>query len=171
MNDEELLQALARLSREETSEERSRLDQRWDCLSAGDLSEEERAELQELAASSPEHAQALDAFSPLDEAFRSRTAGLLHDLTAAAAPRREETATAPWWSWFRLGHGWLGPATARAVVILVVLLPLDAPQPLPEYTAELRGGVQELRGADRTTRHRQTGARAMSVRSGLRGCL
>ncbi len=152
MNDEELLQALAQCSRDEVSAERSRFDRRWDGLSAGELTTDEERELQELAASSPEHAQALEAFYPLDEEFRARTVSLLQARTGSGLPQQEEKDTEGMtsrqrWPWTKIRIGWLLPAAALAALLVLAVLPLGTPQPLPEYTAELRGGLKELRGS------------------------
>ena len=56
------IRELANANREKQAEEHSRLDERWDRMSSGDLSPEEEAELLALAESSEEGREAYEAF-------------------------------------------------------------------------------------------------------------
>ncbi len=99
MSEQDLLAALGRVAREQ--EEADPLDERWDRLAAGELSDEERAELESLAEESDEAAAALATFSPLDGAALDRMADRVVAEQAAErveepAPERvEEPAAAP----------------------------------------------------------------------------
>ncbi|MFN3200655.1 MAG: hypothetical protein ACE366_19810 [Bradymonadia bacterium] len=76
--------ALANLEREQRGEIAA--DARLEALSAGDLSDEDLAELQALAASEPEWGEALEAFEPLDDAALDRmTAQVLAEMGVASA--------------------------------------------------------------------------------------
>src|SRR5262245_42717119 len=67
MNDEELMKALGRTARAEPA-----LDERWEKLAAGTLSDAERDALLEEAARSEAAAQAYEAFRPLGAEFEAR---------------------------------------------------------------------------------------------------
>jgi hypothetical protein len=77
MNDEELMKALGRTARTEPA-----LDERWDKLAAGTLSDTEREALLEEAARSDEAAQAYEAFRPLGAEFQARVVHRLLDEAA-----------------------------------------------------------------------------------------
>jgi hypothetical protein len=77
MNDEELMKALGRTARAEPA-----LDERWDRLAAGTLSDAERDALLEEAARSESAAAAYEAFRPLGAEFQAR---VVHRLLGEAA--------------------------------------------------------------------------------------
>src|SRR5262245_60200152 len=77
MNDEELMKALGRTARAEPA-----LDERWDRLAAGTLSEAEHEALLEEAARSDAAADAYEAFRPLGAEFQAR---VVHRLVGEAA--------------------------------------------------------------------------------------
>lgn len=146
MKDEHWLKELAQVNREKEAEERDQLDERWDRLSAGELSPEEEAELRALAETSEEAREAYEAFRPLGAEFQARMVStLLAELKGRAPAEPEEQR-----SWIlrfrptitRFG-GWV-TATAAALYLLVRII---APQPpLPAYASNLTGGVQAYRG-------------------------
>jgi hypothetical protein len=151
-DDDKWLRELARVAQEEEGAGQARLDERWDRLSAGELSPEEEAELRALAAASEEGREAYEAFRPLGPEFQARMVRTLREqITESPAespaagekparvlPFRGRAA--------RLGV-WL-PAAAAAIAASLFLLraPATLP-PLPGYgPPELSGGVQEMRG-------------------------
>jgi hypothetical protein len=153
MNDDDdmWLRELARVAQEEEGAERARLDERWDRLSAGELSPEEDAELRALAAASEEGREAFEAFRPLGPEFQ---AGVVRALQAQITESPAESPAAvgkparilPFRGRAaRLGV-WL-PAAAAAVAASLFLLrsPATLP-PLPDYNLESAAGVQEMRG-------------------------
>lgn len=151
MGVDDLLRELGRLEREDRESEASRLDERWDALAAGELSDEEVAALEALARESGEAAQALEAFRPLGEERRRAIREAARAGVAAAHeagesgptssvrrfPRRSAARRAAWWL----------PAAALIAASLVLLLrsPADL-GPLPEYTLELAGAARGVRG-------------------------
>jgi hypothetical protein len=159
MNDETWLRELARVAREEQEAEKVRLDERWDRLSAGELSAEEEAELQALAAESEEGRQAYEAFRPLGPEFQARVVQALRAGAAPAAAPNPAPAPAagksgarrilpfPRWHSPRLA-GWWAAAASAAAATLILLLRIFAGSPaLPVYAAlELNEGIQETRG-------------------------
>jgi hypothetical protein len=123
---DKLLLELGRVARERQRAE-SR-DERWESLTEGTLSEDERRELERLAAEDPSAAEAYEAFRPLDAAAREHIAARLE--RELAPPARLAPPTR--------GHRWrrLAPALgamAAAAAVLLLVLPGKAP-PLPGYT-------------------------------------
>ncbi len=102
------------------------LDERWDALSAGALSDEEAAE---LAAMDPSAAMAL---SPLGSGFASRLSAELAVIPApsAPAPRRQR--------WFWGAH--LLAALAVLFVVRIGMVVSTAPTALPDYRLIARPG-------------------------------
>lgn len=144
MSDDLWLKELAQVKRDEEEEERSRLDERWDRLSAGELSPEEEAELRALAETSEEAREAYEAFRPLGPDFQARVVSAVRAEQKAAEPRRRVLPFRP----ARLG-GWLTAAAAAAAVLVIFLRP---PAPLPNYAPpELSGGSKALRGEEMRT--------------------
>jgi hypothetical protein len=135
------LRELARVNREQEAEERSRLDERWDRLSAGELSPEEEAELRALAGSSEEAREAWEAFRPLGPDFHARVVSAVR---AEQKPAEPSARVLP----FRRARiaGWLTAAAAAAAVLVVLLRP---PVPLPNYASPgISGGTQAMRGEE-----------------------
>lgn len=159
MSDELWLKELAQVNRDREAEERSRLDESWDRLSAGELSPEEEAELRALAETSGEARDAYEAFRPLGPDFQARVVQaiqkqqdpLQQDEATAAEPvakplpfRRSTSQT-----FRRAGWGAVA-AIAAAGLFFMVRDPASYP-PLPIYTAELSRGDQQFRGGTETT--------------------
>ena len=152
MSDDPLLRSLAQVKREEQDAEMASLDERWDRLSAGELSPEEEAELRALAETSEDARQAYEAFRPLGPEFQAQVVRAVQAQNLAPEARREVDATpekspgqrrplprrASRWA------GWSAVAAAAALVLL--LRAPDTQAPLPGYAVELTGGVQEMRG-------------------------
>ncbi len=134
MSDDLWLRELAQVKRDEEEEERARLDERWDRLSAGELSPDEEAELRALAESSEEAGEAYEAFRPLGPDFHAR-------VVKAVSARRARVLPFP----ARLG-AWLSAAAAVAAMLVVFL---RSPGPLPDYAAlDLSGGSKAVRGGE-----------------------
>jgi hypothetical protein len=172
MRDDELLQRLAELARQEEDEATGRLDPRWDALAAGTLAPAEAEALRKEAAGAPEKAAAYEAFTPLGEEFRGRVVEAVRGgLTAAEesptdwvgspqpaappTPLRKLRRLSPPASRIDRQDGrrraWMGGAVAAALaaaVVLVVLRPWTGPEPLPAYTGHLAGRTQEWRAGE-----------------------
>ncbi len=152
MNDDQLLQDLARVATEEMERERSRLDPHWERLCAGELAADEEAELSALAAASDEAREAYEAFRPLDADFRARVVLALRD---QARGERPAPATEPGETGqrarvlpFARRRLWLGGSIAAAAAVAAIVLLVPGPAPLlPRYVATLEGGVREIRSA------------------------
>ncbi len=136
MNDEDLLQALGEVARDEAGEP---FDARWDAMAADELSDEDRAALEALAAGDPELADAPEAFAPLDDAAKERiTDSILLVLEQEKAPapvlkfptRRVLLVAAP---------------LAAAAALLFMLLPRGAD--LPAYGLDASKGEMSVRGS------------------------
>jgi hypothetical protein len=144
MNDDPWLRELVQVKRDEEAEERSRLDERWDRLSTGELSPEEEAELRALAETSEEAREAYEAFRPLGPDFHARVvnAVLAERKTAEEPPSPVlPVPPAP-----RFG-GWLTAAAAVAAVLLLFLRTPASLPPLPAYQVEdVAGGIRTHRG-------------------------
>lgn len=146
-DDTPFLRELARVAHEEEAEERSRLDDRWDRLSAGELTPEEEAELRALAETSGKAREAYEAFRPLGQDFQAgvvravQAQGLAPEAEAAALELPAKVVPFPkraarvWWSAIA--------ATAAAAVLVLFLRP---PAPLPDYGIPTVSGVQATRG-------------------------
>jgi hypothetical protein len=155
MNDDDdiWLRELARVAQEEEDAGQARLDERWDRLSAGELSPEEEAELRALAAASAEGREAYEAFRPLGPEFQ---AGVVRALQAQSAPPEPVILKEPGkparvlpfrGRAARLG-AWVAAAAAVAASLFLLRAPATLP-PLPAYgPPELSGGVQEMRGEE-----------------------
>jgi hypothetical protein len=163
---------LTRVARDEQEAEESRLDERWDRLSAGELSAEEEAELRALAAGSEEGRQAYEAFRPLGPDFQARMVRELRALqaggaaaappvvsdvsdasaavdAAAPAPAREEprSRVLPFWRRLPAASDWLVAAAAAAAGVILMVNVFARPPALPMYGAlELEGGIERMRG-------------------------
>ena len=156
MTDDEWLRRLAQVKTEEDEAERARLDERWDRLSAGELSPEEEAALRRLGESSDEAREAYEAFRPLGPEFQAGVVSALleqrgtplAEAPEAPAPERAKPAPPiPFRRSRRFGGALVAAAAIAAALILLLVLP-GRPTPISDYgyAAELSGGVQALRG-------------------------
>lgn len=144
-----MLRELGRLAREEAEADEARFDERWDRLAAGTLTAEEEAELEALAASSPEGKEAFEAFRPLGADFQAQMVAKVR--AELASPARNEVPVPPVHLLFfrravRQVEIWVGPAAALAagVVFLVHVLAL------PTYSIDSLHGDQTIRGTQST---------------------
>lgn len=149
MNDDRWLRELAQVNREKEAEERDRLDERWDRLSAGELSREEAAELRALAETSEEAREVYEAFRPLGAEFQARMVSALSAELADQAPAESEEPRS-WLLPFRPAitrfGGWATAAAAAAAVLVLLLRPAA---PLPDYVlAKVSGGTSTWRGEE-----------------------
>lgn len=158
MNDDKLLEGIARAARDEAAADP--LDPRWDKLAAGELSDAERRALRETQADDALAERADTAFAPLDAGERAALAaaaaaalgaagnsmaGDAREASAAEAtgpdgtagnnvvPLRRHPLRSPWA---------LGLAASAVIAIGVVLSgDLLSPRagPLPSYSYDLRG--------------------------------
>lgn len=153
MKGEDWLDEIARTAREMEEENHAQLDERWDRLSAGNLSETERSRLRALAEESEEGRWAYEAFRPLGGEFHARVARRLRQelgdpdtssVTASTEPNAQPPPAGRILP-FRRGGGrirdWVAAAASLAAVLVffVVRGSVDATRPLPEYRAELSG--------------------------------
>jgi hypothetical protein len=148
MNDD-LWRELAQVNRDEQSEDRSRLDERWDLLSRGELSPEEDAELRTLAETSVEARETYEAFRPLGPEFHASVVRVVREQAdaetkAEAEAKAKESKKKPLPFPWRLA-GWRAAAAAVAAAVLVLLL-RPTVEPLPAYHPNLIGGEQDSRG-------------------------
>ncbi|MEO1482364.1 MAG: hypothetical protein AAFU77_09690 [Myxococcota bacterium] len=116
------------------------VDDVWERLALGELSEDERAELERRRAD-PADDLAYSAFEPLSSDTR---AAVLDQAAAAIQPtrpaRREATLTR--------GRRWAAAAVASAVAIVLVLVNVGGGSgSLPAYELEVSGGDRLLRSA------------------------
>ncbi|HVR98057.1 MAG TPA: hypothetical protein VMW27_15675 [Thermoanaerobaculia bacterium] len=142
-DDDRWLRELAQVNREQDAADRGRLDERWDRLSAGQLSPEEEAELRALAESSDEAREAYEAFRPLGPDFQAGVVQAIREQARPAAPAK----LLPF-SRRRARLAGLGAALAAAAALLVVFA--RPPVPLPEYQLEVSGSIRTQRGPDET---------------------
>lgn len=157
MTDDEIwLRELARVAKDEQQAEETRLDERWDRLSAGELSAEEEAALRALAESSEDAREAYEAFRPLGPDFQARVVQALRDQRAAASetaplapdgPAEPSARVLQFRRRVRRLSGWLAAAAPIAAVLLLMLRGPGALPPLPDYQPHPSGGVQAMRGA------------------------
>lgn len=132
MNNDRWLRELAQVAKDEQQEEQSQLDERWDRLSAGELSPEEEAELQGR--------EAYPAFRPLGPEFQARVVQAVQTQQKKAAPAR----VLPFYRRWPPLKVWV-PAAAAAGIALAVML--RSPAAFPTYT-----GIQLASGGTRTMR-------------------
>lgn len=155
MNDEDLLAQLGQLAKSQENAE----SEQWDALASGELDEEALAELEARAAHDPEVALRLQLFRPVDTDTKTRvletlSGGLVSALDAtpeqgSSRPARSAPVglKSPPVKRGRRPSRWALAAVPLAVAAAVALL-LSRPQstvPLPDYSAELRGGQSEQR--------------------------
>ncbi|HYU31969.1 MAG TPA: hypothetical protein VEW48_07385, partial [Thermoanaerobaculia bacterium] len=140
MSDDPWTRELTQVNRENQDQERSRLDERWDRLSSGELSAEEEEELRALAAASEEAREAWEAFRPLGPDFHAGVVQAIREqgsVPAEPLPFRRRASRL-------VGWGSLAAAAAAAVVVLLV----RPAAPLPWYSLEVSGGVRTSRGEE-----------------------
>lgn len=150
MSDELWLRELAQVNREQQDDELARLDERWDRLSRGELSDDEEAELRALAETSEEARAAYEAFRPLGPEFHAsvvravRAQGL-----ADAQPREKAPARLLPFRSRRLAGWGAAAALAAAASVAILVQPLA---PLPDYSQpQISGGTRTWRGAEPET--------------------
>jgi len=152
MNDDLWLRELIQMERERRDAEHAKLDERWDRLSAGELSPEEEAVLRQLAETTEEGHEAYEAFRPLGPDFQARVVRAVRDQSAAATPRpapagapKPPARLLPFRKRAAAVGGWLTAAAAVAAGLLLFLP--GAQPPLPDYKlAGLSGGAIAMRG-------------------------
>ena len=138
MRDDHWLRELAQVNREQRQDEESRLDERWDRLSRGELSPEEEAELRALAEMSGEARTAYEAFRPLGPEF--------HASVVQAIREQGQDRPAKLLPFRRRVTGWAVAALAAAASVAVLLRPLP---PLPAYSPpEVSRGISASRGEE-----------------------
>ncbi len=160
MDEDKLLEDIGRLARREAAEERRRFDERWRRLNSGTISEEDDAALRAQAEDSEEARLDYDAFRPLDQAFRERLAARWQATTSGAtaneadspggSPERAPPFRRPRRGSRRRYGRWLATAAALVVTVggaLLLRAPNEGRLPLPEYSTELRGALQEERSS------------------------
>ena len=94
MNEDDLLQELGKLAREQSGSGRL-LDERWDRLAAGTLSAEEERELRLLAETSEPARLAFEAFRPLGEGFHGGVVRAIVAQTQTQTQTQAQTQAAP----------------------------------------------------------------------------
>jgi hypothetical protein len=141
-DDDRWLRELAQVNREEDTEDRSRLDERWDRLSGGELSPEEEAEMRALAETSEEAREAYEAFRPLGPDFQASVVQAIQEQARPSVPAKLLTFPSR-------THiaGWSTAMAAAAALLVVFARP---PAPLPNYQMEI-SGVSPLRGEENGT--------------------
>ncbi|MEL6543768.1 MAG: hypothetical protein AAFQ82_04025 [Myxococcota bacterium] len=114
----------------------------WVRLAKGELSDEERAELESLRRSDPDAARSFEAFEPLSDAFREELAQRhVPKGRSSHSVSRQPASERP--SWLeRIRAGWLLPAAglAAAAALWIVFAPGAASLQLPTYELERAGG-------------------------------
>ena len=143
------IRELADVNRERQAEERSRLDERWDRLSSGDLSPEEEAELRALAETSERGREAYEAFRPLGPEFHANVANTLRErgLVPRGAAEKPPAKPLPFRPPSARLAGWGSLAAVAAVLLVMMMRPSSLP-PLPSYAMTLEGGNQDFRGGE-----------------------
>ena len=150
MTEDRLTEELARVAREEEVKQRRLLDERWDFLAAGDLSAEDRRELEARAGESATGAAAWEAFRPLGADFRQQLAAKLTAAAGAEEPVAPKTPVKGQVVPFerprrRRWVQWSIPAAAIAASLVLVFRPLGEMPPLPSYEIVVGGTVAEQR--------------------------
>jgi hypothetical protein len=148
MSDENWIRELAKVNREQQTEEEGQLGERWDRLSSGELSAEEEAELLALAESSEEGRETYEAFRPLGPEFHASVVQAIREQGLAPEAKTETVKPPakllPFSRRARLA-GW-GTAAAAVAAALFLLVRNPALPPLPIYTMEPPQGDQDVRG-------------------------
>jgi hypothetical protein len=140
MNDD-WLRELAQVNQEDQAEGRSRLDERWDRLSAGELSPEEEAELLALAESSDEGREAYEAFRPLGPEFEAKVVQAIREQGLPDAAPKPPAKLLP----FRR-RAWIGGWIAAAAAAAILTVSLRPSAPLPDYASLKISGEARERG-------------------------
>lgn len=147
MSDEIWLRELAQMKRDQEAEAGNRLDERWDRLSAGELSPEEEAELKALAETSGEAREAYEAFRPLGPEFHASVVQAIREQGLAPAESKALEPPAKLLPFRRRARFWTGwSAAAAAAAALFFFLRNPASPPLPAYSMEVSGGISAMRG-------------------------
>jgi hypothetical protein len=171
MRDDDLVSRLADLAREDEAAARRRLDPRWDRLAAGTLPPEEAAALAAEAGASAEGAAAREAFAPLGNEFRERVVAAVRGEVQAAEREKKDPGEvrgpaplgearrgrrpAPEDAGARarrrgrrqvLAGSAAAAAGLAAAVVLAVLRPWAAVEPLPPYSLTVSGATEQWRG-------------------------
>jgi hypothetical protein len=144
MSDENWIRELAKVNREQQTEEEGQLGERWDRLSNGELSAEEEAELLALAEASEEGRETYEAFRPLGPEFHASVVRAIQEQGLAPEAEAETAKLLPFSRRARLA-GW-GAAASAVAAALFLLVHNPALPPLPVYTIETPQGDQEIRG-------------------------
>jgi hypothetical protein len=108
----------------------------WEGLSEGTLSKEEEALLRALAEESEGDALKLEAYAPLNDAFKERTVDRLAEQIKSEGQKR--------WRARVRSYTYVASGFAAAAAALLVLWPKESA--LPDYTMNVQGSVQEQRG-------------------------
>ncbi len=161
MTDEELRAMLDAVGPEDGPED-GELDPRWEALAMGELEDEERGRLAQLAAASPTAADLLDLYEPLDEEALARaTERVLALRPAEPAPvvfgkgawSNPEAEAAPPGMLAQILAVLRRPVLVAPILALAGLLlvvgPLTRSQGLPDYDASWRSG-DRLQRSDET---------------------
>jgi hypothetical protein len=156
MEDDELLEALARTARAEDLGG----DPRWEALSAGALSEEQRAELAAEARGAGRAGRAMEAFEPLGaevrEKITDRLLGVIEEergratanTNANATTNANANANANAMSELRRRRSFFVAIAAAALVIAGLIMRGASVAPLPAYAVAVAGGAQPVRSTD-----------------------
>jgi len=149
MSDDDLwLRELAQVNREQQAEEQTGLDERWDRLASGDLSQEEEAELRALAATSAEAREAYEAFRPLGPEFQASVVQAIQKQgfapQAEAAPVKPPARLLPFPRRTVQFAGWSAVAAAAAAMVMLLV----RPPALPVYSVTALTGVRTMRGEE-----------------------
>jgi hypothetical protein len=142
MKEDDLLQALSEVAREENTA--SPREEKLAALSLGTLDPSELEELEREAENDEELARELAAHRPLGISERGQIADRVLSLAQPKSAPRVIPGPARWFTPTRVGMALAGFAAAAAIVLVMN----SAPEPLPGYELALSGGVQELRGAN-----------------------
>lgn len=151
-DDELLLKGLGQAAREQHREDQL-IDDRWDALAAGALSVDEVRELESMADESPEAAELLEAFRPLDEQFQGRllkrieTELITADKASASTSLQDNVVEFKKRKRLKSVLFTLSAtAAAAAALALLVLVVGGKTAPLSHYSLLLEGQVRTTRG-------------------------
>lgn len=136
---------LTQVNREEQSEERERLGERWDRLSSGELSPEEEEELRALAETSAEAREAYEAFRPLGPDFHASVVQAIREQALTPKPPARLLPFFPRRAAPLIKWSTAAAAVAAAVLVGVLLRP---PATLPDYASLEVSGASAMRGEE-----------------------